>query len=93
MIELTDETFKEQIKEGNVIVDCYANWCGVCKMLKPKLEAMNLPDYKIMFLDVDKCPKTAQELGISNLPTVIVFNDGKEQNRGSFDILKRLEDK
>lgn len=92
MIELTDSNFKEQIKEGKVLVDCFATWCGVCKMLKPKLEALNT-DYKILFLDVDKCLKSAQELGISNLPAIIIYKDGKEVKRGSFDIVREIEQK
>lgn len=92
MLELTDSNFKEQIKEGKVLVDCFATWCGVCKMLKPKLEALNT-DYKILFLDVDKCPKSAKELGVNNLPAIIIYKDGKEVKRGSFDILMEIEKK
>jgi thioredoxin 1 len=91
MIELTDETFEKEISTGTVLVDCYATWCGVCKMIKPRLE--EIKNIKVCAVDMDKCTKTAQELGITNLPTLILYKDGKELDRGSFDLLNKLEDK
>jgi thioredoxin 1 len=90
MIELTEETYKQETATGKVLVDFYAPWCGVCKMLKPKLEA--LKDVKVCMVNVDKYPKIAVEHGISNLPTLILYQDGKEQKRGTFDVLKGLEE-
>lgn len=95
MIELNDENFMEEIKEGKVVVDCYADWCGVCKMMKPKVEEVSnkVTDHRFFLLNVDKCPKMAEELKISNLPTVVVFHEGKEVRRGKFEVLAELEDK
>lgn len=89
MIELTEETYKHETTIGTVLVDFYAPWCGVCKMLKPKMEA--LKNVKVCMVNVDKWPKIAVEQGISNLPTLILYQDGKEQKRGTFDVLKDLE--
>ena len=58
-------------------------------MLKPKLE--ELKDIKVCMVNVDKWPKIAVEHGISNLPTLILYKDGKEQNRGTFDLLKDIQ--
>lgn len=91
MIELTEETYKQETDTGTVLVDFYAPWCGVCKMLKPKLE--DLKNVKVCMVNVDKWPKIAVEHGISNLPTLILYQDGKEQKRGTFDVLKALENK
>lgn len=93
MIELNDENFNAEIKEGKVVVDCYADWCGVCKMMKPKVEeiAGKVADHRFFLLNVDKCPKTAQELNILNLPTVILYQDGKEVKRGKFEVLAEVE--
>ena len=93
MTELNDENFKEEIKEGKVVVDCYADWCGVCKMMKPKVEelASKVAGCRFYMLNVDKCPKTAQELNILNLPTVILYQDGKEVKRGKFEVLAEVE--
>ena len=89
MIELTEETYKQETTTGTVLVDFYAPWCGVCKMLKPKLE--DLKGVKVCMVNVDKWPKIAVEHGISNLPTLILYQDGKEQNRGTFDVLAKLQ--
>lgn len=93
MQEINENNFKEAIKEGKVVVDCYADWCGVCKMMKPKVEELagKGTGYKFFLLNVDKCPKTAQELNILNLPTVILYQDGKEVKRGKFEVLAELE--
>lgn len=93
MIELNDENFNAEIKEGKVVVDCYAPWCGNCKMIAPKVEelAKKLPGYKFYAVDVDKCPKIAEALQIMNLPTLLVFENGTEVKRGVFDILIHLE--
>lgn len=95
MIELTDSNFIEETGTGKVVVDCYAPWCGVCKMMKPKVEevASKVAGYKFYLLNVDKCPKTAQELNILNLPTVILYNYGKEVRRGKFEVLAEVEGK
>lgn len=89
MIELTDETFATETATGRVLVDFYAPWCGVCKMIKPTLE--NLKGVKVCALDVDKYPKTALKLGITNLPTLVLYEGGKPVMRGSFDVIKKLE--
>lgn len=89
MIELTEETYKQEIAMGTVLVDFYAPWCGVCKMIKPTLE--NLKGVKVCALDVDKYPKIALKLGITNLPTLVLYEGGKSVMRGSFDVIKKLE--
>ena len=93
MIELTNGNFEKEIQSGKVVVDCWTNWCGKCKMLKPKLEeiATKRTDYKFCLLDVDKYIAIAEKLNVTNIPTLIVFEDGKEIKRGSFDILNFLE--
>lgn len=93
MIELTEETYKQETATGKVLVDFYAPWCGVCKMLKPKVEelAKNTPNFAFYSVDVDKCPQLAAKYNITNLPTLLVLEDGKEIKRGSFDVLAELE--
>ena len=95
MTELNDNNFNAEIKEGKVVVDFYAEWCGVCKMMKPKVEELagKVTDHRFFLLNVDKSPKKAEELKISNLPTVVVFHEGKEVKRGKFEVLAELEGK
>lgn len=72
--------FKEQVKDGIVLVDFFATWCGPCKMQSPILEEIkeDRSDIKIMKVDVDQEPELAREYGIMSIPTLILFKDGKE---------------
>ncbi len=82
--KLTEETFAEGIKNGVVLVDFYANWCGPCRMLAPVLEQV-AEELKgkasIAKLDIDMAPTTTEGLEITSVPTVILFKNGKEVNR------------
>lgn len=94
MIELNKENFEQEIikYKGKVVVDCWANWCGVCKMMKPKYQeiADSHQDIKFCTLEVDNWPEFAEEQQISNLPTIIIYEDGKVVNKGGFDVLEAL---
>ncbi len=93
MIELTDETFEQEIATGTVVIDFYAQWCGICKALAPKVEeiAKHNPKYKFCKVDVEKCPEIAKKLGIVNLPTFVMYNDGVMAGKGGFDIIIKIE--
>lgn len=73
--------FKEVIKNGNVLVDFFATWCGPCKMLAPILEEIDenneVKDLIIVKVDVDEAMDIAQLYGIQSIPTLIHFKDGK----------------
>lgn len=78
-----DDTFKKDVltSKQTVIVDFYATWCGPCKMLAPRMEALSqrqdLSKIKFYRLDVEANPKTANKYGVKFLPTVVVFKQGK----------------
>ena len=77
---LTNEDFKEAIKEGVTLVDFFATWCGPCKMLSPVVEqlAEEMGDRANFFkVDVDEADEIAAEFGIMSIPTLIVFKDGE----------------
>jgi len=99
---VTDSEFdNEVIKSGTpVLVDFWAEWCGPCRAIAPKLEeiAQELgPQVKIMKLDVDNNQSTAAQYGIRSIPTMIMFKGGKpvEQIMGNHpkesivDLIKR----
>lgn len=84
-IEVKDETFLKTIQDsGLVIVDCWAAWCGPCRMIAPIVEEL-AHDYagKMLFgkLNVDENPKTAEQYGIMSIPTLLVFKAGKLVDR------------
>lgn len=79
IIHLTNENFKELIKE-KILVDFYANWCGPCKMIAPELEKVE-SDIKVVKVDVDRFEDLAKEYGVMSIPTLILFNEGKETKR------------
>ncbi|EPG75918.1 thioredoxin [Leptospira fainei serovar Hurstbridge str. BUT 6] len=77
--EINDATFNTEISGGMVLVDCWAEWCGPCRMVTPVLEELSneLTDIlKIKKLNVDDNQDTAQKLGIQSLPTLLLFKDG-----------------
>ncbi len=70
------EQFTEVINSDSpVLVDCFAVWCGPCKMLAPMLN--NIKDYKTYKVDVEKFPDIAQEYGVTSVPTVMLFKAGE----------------
>ena len=79
IIHLKNENFKELIKE-KVLVDFYANWCGPCKMIAPELEKAE-SNVKVIKVDVDEFEDLAREYGIMSIPTLVLFENGKELKR------------
>jgi len=80
-IVATDENFNELTKEHSyLVVDCWAPWCGPCRMLSPTVEAM-AKDYagKVVFakLNTDDNIETASKFRIMSIPTLLFFKDGK----------------
>ena len=80
-ITITDSTFVETVKKYPlVVVDCWAAWCGPCKMIAPVLEEL-AKEYagKIVFakLNVDENPRIATEFAIMAIPTLFIFKNGE----------------
>lgn len=80
-IEVDDKTFDAFVKKNNVaLIDCFAVWCGPCKMLAPILDQVAKEvegKAAIAKLDVDKAPETAGKYGIMAVPTLLFFKNGK----------------
>ena len=82
VVKITDKEFDEKTKEGKVFVDCYATWCGPCKMLSPIIDevANEIDDYKFYKLDVDESEEVAAKYGIMSIPTMLIFENGNLVN-------------
>lgn len=79
-IDFDVESFDNAIKEGVVLVDFWASWCGPCKMMAPNVEQI-ATDYKgraiVGKVNVDDHPSLAERFGIMSIPTLLIFKDGE----------------
>jgi len=66
-----------------IVLDCFATWCGPCKVIAPEMLKMsNANEYKdrvdFYKIDVDEVPEVAQELNVRAMPTFMFFKDGQK---------------
>ena len=84
IIKLTDKNFDHQTKNKVVLVDFWADWCVPCRMMAPVLNDLagdlNGNAY-VGKVDVEQNRELAQKHKIRNIPTMVLFKNGKEVNR------------
>jgi len=82
---LTRDNFEKEVLEskGTVLVDFWAPWCVPCRMLSPIVDEVGeeVSSAKIAKINVDEQESLAARYDVMNIPTLIVFKDGKEVNR------------
>jgi thioredoxin 1 len=84
ILTLTDTDFDQQTKGRLVLVDFWAEWCAPCRMMAPILNevASELPDGSFVGkVNIETYQSMAQRFNVRNIPTLILFKDGKEINR------------
>ena len=84
-IAITDGNIDSAVKQYDlVVVDCWAPWCGPCRMIAPTIEQMS-KDYKgkVVFgkLNTDENIGTASKFGIMSIPTILLFKNGNLVDR------------
>jgi thioredoxin 1 len=84
--KVSDANFETEVLKANgpVVVDFWAEWCGPCKMIAPALEEISGTvgeKVKIVKLNVDENPETAQKYGIMSIPTLLMFKNGEIAKR------------
>ncbi len=78
--ELNNTNYDEFTKDGVVLVDIFAEWCGPCKQIAPIVDDISI-EYqdraKVGKLDADNNSEIVAKLSIRNIPTILIFKDGE----------------
>ncbi len=99
---VNDLSFEHDVLDykGVALVDFGATWCGPCKMMLPVVQQLDLGwngKVKVLKMDIDESPVSANRYGVRVVPTFIVFKDGKPVERStgltSFEVLKSIVQK
>ncbi len=100
--DVSDSNFESDVLNADrpVLVDFWAPWCAPCRMLAPTVEAVaqNFQGTaSVVKLNVDDNPAVSQRYGIKGIPTLILFKNGKEEERvvgaTSKEAISRMIDK
>ena len=80
--EVTDDTFEAEVLKSQlpVLVDFWAPWCGPCRAVAPVVDEIATKyngRLKVLKINTDENPKTAQSYRISGIPSLLVFKNGQ----------------
>ena len=85
VLKITKDNFEVEVLQSTktVLLDFYADWCGPCRMVSPFVDqiAEENPQHLVGKINVDEQPELAQKFGVMSIPTLILFENGKETKR------------
>jgi thioredoxin 1 len=86
VVELSDQNFQTEVLQSSqpVLVDFWAPWCGPCRLIAPVVEQLadeNAASLKVAKVNIDESPNIAASLGISSIPTIMIFKNGQVVDR------------
>lgn len=73
--------FNQEVGNGVVLVDFYADWCSPCRQMLTLLDGITAPDlnFKILKINIDEYSDIASEYEVMSIPTLILFKDGTKK--------------
>ena len=82
IVHADDGSFESEVGQpGVTVVDFWAPWCAPCRMMEPILEEIALEQeergVRVLKVNVDQAPKTAEHYGVRSIPTLMFFQDGE----------------
>ena len=75
---MTSTDHDQTVKDGIVLIDFWASWCGPCRQFAPIFERVSERNEDAVFakVDTEAEPELAQMYGITAIPTLVVYRDG-----------------
>lgn len=91
--ELNEQNYNDFTNSGLVLVDIKAEWCGPCRVVGPLVDQIS-SEYKekglsVGKLDADEAKDLIRELGIRNIPTLLVYKNGEIVERNTGNVTKK----
>ena len=82
-INLKNENFDSVVREGTVLVDFFAPWCGPCRAMMPIIDeiASEREDIKVVAVNVDEQRALAERFRVVSIPTLLIMKDGETVTR------------